>query len=70
MPLYFYNGPVLEFDRPVANNWSAQTHAPSEAKAYSNLAFRFKKDTGRAPRCKITLPGKLVMQGDDSDERT
>lgn len=65
MPLYLYSGPVLEFDRVVANNWRAETHAPTEAKAYANLAFRFKKDTGRVPRTKITLPAKLTTQGDE-----
>lgn len=65
MALYSYNGPVLEFDRIVANNWKAQTYATSEAKARSNLAYRFKKDNGKVPRTKITLPGKIVVEGDD-----
>lgn len=63
MALYSYNGPVLEFDKIVANNWSAQTYATSEAKARSNLAYRFKKDNGKVPRTKITLPGKIVLKG-------
>jgi hypothetical protein len=65
MTLYSYDGPVLEFDRVVADNWHAETCAASEAKAYANLAFRFKQETGRVPRTKITLPGKLVSQGVD-----
>lgn len=65
MALYSYNGPVLEFDRIVTNHWQAQTYATSEAKARSNLAYRFKRDTGRVPRSKITLPGKVVIEGDD-----
>jgi hypothetical protein len=64
MNLYSYDGPVLEFDRIVANHWQGQTHAVSEAKARANLAFQFKKDTGRVPRSKITLPGKIVVEGD------
>jgi hypothetical protein len=63
MYLYSYNGPVLEFDRIVANNWQSQTYAVSEAKAYANLAFQFKRDTGRVPRTKITLPGKVISEG-------
>lgn len=65
MALYSYNGPVLEFDRIVANRWQAQTHAPSEAKARTNLAYQFKKENGRVPRSKITLPGKIVVEGDE-----
>lgn len=63
MTLYSYDGPVLEFDRIVANHWKAQTYAVSEAKARVNLAYQFKRDTGRVPRCKITLPGKIVQEG-------
>lgn len=65
MALYSYNGSVLEFDREVARHWSAQTHACSEAKARANLAYQFKKETGRVPRTKITLPGKIVVEGDE-----
>lgn len=63
MALYSYDGPVLEFDRIVANRWQSQTVAVSEAKARTNLAFQFKQDTGRVPRTKITLPGKIVLEG-------
>lgn len=65
MALYSYDGPVFEFDRIVANHWKAQTYAVSEAKARANLAFQFKRDTGRVPRSKITLPGKIVVEGDE-----
>lgn len=60
MQLYSYNGPVMEFDRCIAWNWKGQTSASSEAKARANLTYRFKKETGRLPHCKITLPGKLI----------
>lgn len=65
MALYSYDGPVLEFDRIIANNWKGQTHAPSIAKARTNLAFQFKRYTGRDPRTRITLPGKIVVEGVD-----
>ena len=70
MTLYSYKGPVLEFDKIVANRWQAETVAVSEAKARTNLAFQFKRETGRVPRTKITLPGKIVPKGDENDERT
>lgn len=65
MTLYSYNGPVLEFDRIIANHWQSQTYAVSEAKARSNLVFQFKKTYGKVPRTKITLPGKVVVEGDE-----
>lgn len=60
MKLYSYDGPVLEFDRIVANHWKSSTRAESAAKARCNLACQFKQQTGRAPRSKIIIPGKLV----------
>ena len=65
MVLYSYNGPVLEFGRIVTNNWQAQTYATSEAKARSNLAYQFKKVNGKVASTKITLPGKIVIEGDE-----
>lgn len=64
MNLYYYNGPVLEFERIVADHWSASTRASTEKKARSNLAYQFKMETGRMPRSKITIPGKLkIVEG-------
>ena len=64
MTLYSYDGPVLEFEKILTNRWCGQTYAVSEKKARTNLAYQFKKDTGRVPRTKITLPGKIKIQGD------
>ena len=60
MTLYSYRGPVFEFDKLISDRWCGQTYAVSEAKARSNLAYQFKKETGRVPRTKITLPGKVI----------
>lgn len=65
MKLYSYNGPVLEFEKVVANHWTGSTRAESEKKARSNLAYQFKMQYGRAPRSKITIPGKLIVEGDE-----
>lgn len=66
MNTYIYNGPVLEFDRIIAEHWSSSTRAPSEKKARCNLAYQFKMETGRIPRSKITIPGKLkLIEGDE-----
>lgn len=64
MKRYSYNGPVLEFDRIVADHWQGETVAPTEARARTNLAHQFKRETGRVPRSKITLPGKLNVEGE------
>lgn len=61
MDRYIYNGPVLHFDRIVANNWKVETTAVSEAKARSNMIFQYKKITGLAPYAKVTLPGKITL---------
>ena len=66
MQLYFYDGPVLEFDKIIANHWSGSTRAESEKKARCNLAYQFKTQYCRVPRSKITIPGKLtIIEGDD-----
>lgn len=65
MDVYTYNGPVKEFDKIVANCWQGKTVAVSEAKARTNLAYQFKMEYGREPRTKITLPGKLIKEGDE-----
>lgn len=57
---YVYKGPVVEFGRCIANKWEASTYAPSENKARSNLTYRFKKEHGKAPTARITLPGKIT----------
>lgn len=58
---YSYKGPVCEFDRVIASMWTAETSAPSEKKAISNLAFQFKRDYNKIKTAKITLPGKLTV---------
>lgn len=57
--MYVYNGPVEEFGRCIAQNWSSKTFAPSEKKARCNLIYQFKRQFNKAPNTKITLPGKI-----------
>lgn len=61
MHQYYYNGPVKEFDVCIDDHWEGTTYAVSEKKARSNLAYQFKKEYGRGPNAKITLPGKLEL---------
>lgn len=61
MNLYQYEGPVMQFENCIKQKWKASTYASSQAKAKSNLAYRYKKENGLVPNAKITLPGKLVL---------
>ena len=66
MKTYFYDGPVLEFNKVIANHWTASTRAVSEKKARCNLAYQFKMENGRIAQSKISSPGKLItIEGDD-----
>lgn len=59
MGMYAYDGPVMEFDRCIANNWTGTTYATSEKKAHSNLVYQFKKQNNKLPSAKIKLAGKV-----------
>lgn len=61
MPKYFYDGPVMEFNRCIADHWQGETFAMSEQKAKSNLTYQFKKANSRIAGTKISLPGKLKV---------
>lgn len=66
MKLYYYDGPVLEFDKIIANHWRASTRAQSEKKARCNLAYQYKIQNGKVARSKITVPGKIeIIEGDE-----
>ena len=58
---YSYDGPVLEFDRVIANRWVGATSAPSEKKARSNLAYQFKKQFNKTAAARISLPGVVKL---------
>ena len=60
MQQYRYEGPVMRFASCLQCRWTATTVAATEAKAKSNLVYRYKKENGLLPNAKITLPGKLV----------
>ena len=61
MKQYSYDGPVMEFDRCIANRWKASTYAVSEKKARSNLTYQYKKKNNKLPNTMITLPGQLIL---------
>lgn len=61
MDKYSYRGPVMEFDRCVADHWEGSTYAVSEKKARANLIFRYKQEHYLVLNTKISLPGKIIM---------
>lgn len=71
MNKYFYEGPVMEFDRIITEKWRGETYAVSERKARSNLAYQFKQKHGRMPSSKISIPGEIIkinMEGWTEDD--
>ena len=58
MNTYIYEGPVMEFERCIADRWKAKTMAASENKARSNFAYQYKKSNNKLPTAKISLPEK------------
>lgn len=58
---YYYNGPVLEFGKLVADHWKGETVASSERKAKSNLAYTYKHRYNRPLGAKVELPGDLIL---------
>ena len=61
MDKYVYQGPVMLFDRCVANNWKAETWAESKNKARSNLAYQAKKACNVSAGSRVTLPGEIKI---------
>jgi hypothetical protein len=58
---YSYDGPVMLFDKCVADRWKGETMAPNQNKARSNLAYQAKKQMNLIAGSKVSLPGKIKM---------
>lgn len=63
MSKYTYTGPVMSFNKCVANVWHGETYAVSAEKARNNLAFQFRQENNMAPRTVVTLPNKVNRVG-------
>lgn len=66
MTLYFYEGPVMEFGKCIADKWKGYTYAQTEAKARSNLSYQFKREHNRLANTRITLPGDIQIEKGES----
>lgn len=62
MDRYYYEGPVVRFDKCICNKYMAETVAKSPSKAKSNIAYRFKLENNMIPSTKIILPGKIFKE--------
>lgn len=60
MNKYIYDGPVKEFERIITKRWKGETYAVSERKARSNLAYQFKREHGKMPGSRVSLPGEII----------
>lgn len=58
---YVYDGPVMFFNKLVADHWKGETMAPSESKARSNLSYQAKKQLNLITGTDVKLPGKIKM---------
>lgn len=58
---YYYEGPVMVFDKCVAYKWQATTFATSEQKAKSNMIYQYKQRNNLSPNTKVSLPGSVLM---------
>lgn len=58
---YQYEGPVIFFDKCVADRWKGETMAPSEKKARSNLSYQAKQQLRLIAGRRVSLPGKIKM---------
>lgn len=59
---YIFNGAVFDqFGKLLDLNWSAQTFAPSEKKARSNIMYQYKRETGMGAFFPIRLEGKIEV---------
>lgn len=61
MNRYSYAGPVMNFDRCIADKWRGETMAVSAQKAKSNLTYQFKKQNGYEAGANIKLTGKVTL---------
>ncbi len=62
-PVWHFRGCVKLFDDVICGTWEAETQAPTEAKARSNLTWRFKLSHGYSADSAVRLSGKLSKVG-------
>ena len=53
--IWHYRVPVRRFEQVVCPLFDAYTTAPTMGKALSNIAYKYKEETGLAPTAKVEL---------------
>lgn len=59
MKVWDFTGDVYRFQKLVQRNYKATTVAPSERKAYSNIAYRYKQENNLDASANINLDGEM-----------
>ena len=59
---YIYEGRIKSFDDVIETNWHGETYAETEARAKSNLAFKYKYDHDIHINTKISLPDEIRLK--------
>lgn len=62
MPIFRYQGSVMQFGKEIARNWKGETFAPSKKKALSNLSFHYKLAHNLSRTAKISLNEKNIIE--------
>lgn len=68
---YHYAGPVYMFNKIITDKWEGDTWAPSDAKALSNLSYRYKTTNNLVPGTKLKLDPDYLRETtavDDTEE--
>lgn len=60
--VYYYDGEVTLYDKIIDHRYIAETTAPSEVKARSQLIWRYKQMHGYSNRARIDLSNKVIRR--------
>lgn len=65
---YYYDGPIMSFEKIITDRWKAETYAVSESKAMSNFKYQAKMKLGKVINSRISLPGKIMEVQDNGKQ--
>lgn len=62
---YYYDGPVMIFEKCVSNRWRGETVAPTNKKALCNLSYQYKTQNKLCATAKVKLSNKHLLKGEE-----
>lgn len=62
---YYYDGPVMIFEKCVTNRWRGETVAPTNKKALSNLGYQYKNQNNLCATARVQLSCKHLLKGEE-----